>query len=946
MNLRYLPVFLLICLNYLSAASNKPNVLFISVDDLNDWIGCLGGHPQAKTPNMDRLAASGVLFTNAHCVAPSCNPSRTALMTGLSPATSGLYQNGQKMREVLPDAHLLPAYFRKHGYWAGGSGKLLHYFIDARSWDEYYPKKESEDPFPPHISWGKRPKSLPRGGPWQYVETDWHAFDVSDEEFGGDYKVAEYVGKQLSQKHDKPFFLACGIYRPHEPWFNPTKYFDMFPLEDIQLPPGYKEDDLEDLPPSGKRLGPNRYFAHIQNHDQWKHAIQGYLASIAFADANLGRVLDALENGPNKDNTIVVLWSDHGWHLGEKQHWQKFTGWRVCTRVPLMIRVPKGAPGLPKGTKAGSVCHKPIDLLSLFPTLTELCGLPMKKDNDGHDIRKLLTNPDADWPHPAVTHVNHPGNVSLSFEDWRYIKYQNGDEELYHTAKDPYEWTNLANSKKHSATLAELRQHLPKKFAPMVPPKDKSLPNLQFQTGEHPPSKPDGNAFDAIFANESDQAVELFWSDRKGKLIPYGGIETGKSKRQQTRPGAVWVIKNAGGELLGYFKIEDRSARGVIPKQLSTWIPASEGKCPKSVDGGEKVSLKVRNNRTTDVTFYWIDQQGKRAQEYTVKLGSYMPLSSFAGHAFEATDSKGETLGHFVAGVDEAIVDIPAIQIPNPDADQSPALRPIQKPPCELELDPFYKKVLNYDGYLICSPEKVSDYALREAAYLIELMLAKRPDIHKALAVGGSRMTIMAHDEFTTDVPEHAHIPQKGNKTKDWWDRRARGLGGSEQDPVASCGEENLLCFDGDPYHKENILIHEFAHTLHLRGLNRIDPNFDQRLRKIWKQALEEGLWAGKYASVAHTEYFAEGVQSWFNNNRENDHDHNHVNTRVELKEYDPRLAKMLEEIFGDTELEYVKPHKRCEQAHMKGYDYSKSPKFVWPQRLKVLDKTIRRPGT
>ena len=312
----------------------KPNVLFISVDDLNDWIGCLGGHPQARTPNIDRLAGSGVLFTNAHCAAPACNPSRTAVMTGISPHKSGLYDNRQKMRELLHDAELMPKYFSRHGYWSAGSGKILHYFIDAGSWDAYYPAKETEDPFPRTLYPEKRPVSLPPGGPWQYVETDWGPVDATNEEFGGDWLVSQWIGEQLRRKHEQPFFLACGIYRPHEPWFVPRKYFDLFPLEGIQLPPGYKADDLDDLPPAGRKRGPNRYFAHIQSHNQWKQAIQGYLASIAFADAMVGRVMDALEDGPNRNNTIVVLWSDHGWHLGEKQHWQKYTAWRVLHACP------------------------------------------------------------------------------------------------------------------------------------------------------------------------------------------------------------------------------------------------------------------------------------------------------------------------------------------------------------------------------------------------------------------------------------------------------------------------------------------------------------------------------------------------------------------------------------------------------------------------------------
>ena len=311
------------------ASKPQPNVLFVAMDDLNDWIGCLGGHPQTLTPNLDRLAASGVLFKNAHCPAPACNPSRTAIFTGRAPNRSGLYDNRQQMREVMPDELILPAYFRKHGYRAVGSGKLLHYFIDAKSWDDYLPKPESENPLPQSFDPPQRPVSLPRGGPWQYVETDWAALDVSDEQFGGDWSVSGWIGDQLRKTHDKPLFLGCGIYRPHEPWFVPKKYFEPFPLESIQLPPGYKADDLDDVPALGVQAAKNRYFAHIQEHGQWKRGIQAYLASIHFADAMLGRVLDALESGPNAENTIVVLWSDHGWQLGEKEHWQKFTPWRA-----------------------------------------------------------------------------------------------------------------------------------------------------------------------------------------------------------------------------------------------------------------------------------------------------------------------------------------------------------------------------------------------------------------------------------------------------------------------------------------------------------------------------------------------------------------------------------------------------------------------------------------
>ena len=552
-------------------AADRPNVLFIAVDDLNDWIGCLGGNAQTITPNFDRLAASSVLFTNAHCPGAACNPSRSAIMTGRSPHRSGLYENGQKMREIMPDAELLPQHFRNHGYRASGSGKLLHYFIDAQSWDEYFPAKETENPFPRTLYPEERPVSLPRGGPWQYVETDWAALDATDEEYGGDWLVSKWIGEQLEQEHATPFFLACGFYRPHEPWFVPKKYFEPFPLAQIRLPPGYKEDDLDDLPPAGKRRGPNRYFPHIREQGQWKQGIQGYLASIHFADAMLGRVLDALENSPNRDNTIVVLWSDHGWHLGEKQHWQKFTAWRAVSRVPLMVRVPKGAPGLPNGTTAGSVCDRPVNLLSLYPTLTELAGLPAKADNDAPTLVPLLQDPKATWNHVSLTHLGEPKSFGLSTEEWRYIHYANDDEELYNIKDDPYEWHNLASKPQHADTLVSLRAKAPEEFAAFVKPKLDSLPALKWHAATDKPipaSRPDGNTFQVAFVNKRVAPVELFWMDREGQPKSYGLIAAGKVKRQQTRPGAVWMIATPGEEKrLGHFVVGDRAARAVVPAE-------------------------------------------------------------------------------------------------------------------------------------------------------------------------------------------------------------------------------------------------------------------------------------------------------------------------------------------------------------------------------------------
>jgi hypothetical protein len=260
----------------------------------------------------------------------------------------------------------------------------------------------------------------------------------------------------------------------------------------------------------------------------------------------------------------------------------------------------------------------------------------------------------------------------------------------------------------------------------------------------------------------------------------------------------------------------------------------------------------------------------------------------------------------------------------------------VTPPPAELKLSDFYQKYISANGYPIVSSGKVNDYALKEAAYLANMMLAKRPDVRQAMIAGGSRLVVMAHDEFTTDVPEHSHMTPKS-----FWDARARGLGGSRKDPVCSCGEENLLGLEGDPYSTENILIHEFAHNIHLRGMVVVDPTFDDRLKASYERAIKAGLWKTKYASVNHAEYFAEGVQSWFNNNREPDHDHNHVNTREELKEYDPGLAALCEEVFGDTKLVYTKPVTRL-TGHLTGYDPKAAPKFTWPARMDETRKEIR----
>ena len=266
---------------------------------------------------------------------------------------------------------------------------------------------------------------------------------------------------------------------------------------------------------------------------------------------------------------------------------------------------------------------------------------------------------------------------------------------------------------------------------------------------------------------------------------------------------------------------------------------------------------------------------------------------------------------------------------PKPTKQTSAAYPIKQSVPEYLKLPEFYKKSTTVKGLPVVSSDKVTDFALKEAAHLVEKMIGHRKDILDNMIKRNCRLVVMGHNEFTTQIPEYAHFePAK------FWDRRARGFGSDRDDPVISCAEENLLCYPGDPYNTENILIHEFAHAIHLNGIFDVDPTFDERLEKTYDAAMAKGLWKGKYASNNHYEYWAEGVQSWFNTNRPPDHDHNHVDNREELKAYDPPLAKLVKEIFGETDWRYKRPSQRASRAHLKGFDPLNTPTFKWPKDI------------
>jgi arylsulfatase A-like enzyme len=449
----------------LRGAAAKPNVLMISVDDWNDWVGALGGHPQVKTPNVDRLASQGVLFTDAHTASPLCNPSRTAILTGRRPTSSGVYDNEQKWRPSMQDAVTIPQHFRSHGYRATGGGKVFHHgkgFNDPGSWDDYFfwnPKaRENEwfdnysfppDPEPP------RPVTPMPTVSWRNF--DWAPLDVSDERMP-DYLVSSWAAEELGKRHDRPFFLAAGMFRPHIPWFVPRKYFDMYPLESI-IVPTLKEDDLADLPPAAWQMALNKESRHdlLVSTGNWKKAVQAYLACITFSDAMVGRMLDALDRGPNRDNTIVVFWSDHGYHLGEKWHWHKQALWQRATHVPFIVRAP--------GVKPAR-CRRPVDLMNVYPTLADLSGCESKAKLDGVSVRPLLSDPEAKWERPAISTYLR-GNHGAFTEGWHYIRYANGNEELYDRTQDPHEWVNMAARAETERVRREMAAMLPADFRAM-----------------------------------------------------------------------------------------------------------------------------------------------------------------------------------------------------------------------------------------------------------------------------------------------------------------------------------------------------------------------------------------------------------------------------------------------------------------------------------------------
>lgn len=471
----------------------QPNVLFISIDDLNDWTGSLGGNSQVITPNLDKLAKQGVQFTNAHATMAVCVASRNSLLSGLHPTTTGWYSlvgdhdaMVESYETVMGDKQMLPTLFKNNGYSTYCAGKIFHKgatdfpFLMNDLWDDTLPEykeklrpidfKRGEGyggykfyPFPKEGSQLKRFYGDKLKGGHSLCGGPLDKEDMPEGKMYDEF-IADYAINKIQENHTKPFFLSVGFVRPHVPYTAPRKYFEMYNFDNVKIP-NVPAEEMKDIPLIGKSIAFSYGVSNIGDYqavkgmgdDYLRHLIHSYLACVSFVDDQLGRVLNALESSKYADNTIIILWSDHGQSFGEKMNFRKMSLWEESTKVPLYILSPKS-------NTNGENCSKPVSLLDIYPTLVDLCNLPKQEHLEGNSLKKLLENPKADWPYAVLSSWRYK-NYAVRTQDYRYIQYRDGSEEFYNHKNDAGEHINLASNKAYKSIIEDHKKWIPQNAA-------------------------------------------------------------------------------------------------------------------------------------------------------------------------------------------------------------------------------------------------------------------------------------------------------------------------------------------------------------------------------------------------------------------------------------------------------------------------------------------------
>lgn len=484
--------------NLLGVAQDKrPNILFILVDDLNDWQGFMGGHPNAYTPHMDRLSQKGFTFTNAHCDAPICNPSRTSLLSGIAPYKNGVYYNADNWKDapVLQGINDLPRHLQNNGYYTMGVGKLFHHKSWPADWEQTF--NEYGGRLGGHNFRLFSPDFI---YPWTGIEGNsnyafhWGPIDYPEAEQMSDPKLANWAAERLEKEYEQPFFLMVGFHSPHTPLTSPREFHQRFENEEVLLPP-VNENDLEDMPLLARQIAtaehvgmPHGVFKQVKDRNIHHEIVKNYLAACTYVDEQIGKVLDALENSNHRNNTIVILTSDHGWSLGQHTHFRKYALWEPSSHVPFIIYQPNHKTN---GTKTDEL----VSLLDIYPTIIDWAQLPPPGHQlDGKSLTPLLDNPTHRFDQPnLITLGRH--NQAVRDKRWKYIRYIDGGEELYDLQNDPYEWHNLVAIDRYENIKSGLAQRLPEE-------------NVAATASDHPlPVTLTANAPSRSFAMISDRFI-------------------------------------------------------------------------------------------------------------------------------------------------------------------------------------------------------------------------------------------------------------------------------------------------------------------------------------------------------------------------------------------------------------------------------------------------------